>query len=54
MNFFSLRNVTDHSCSFCYTESESDGQISLSHQDFEKIEVKCAKKVILAIFAIMA
>jgi len=30
---------------FCYAyEYESDGQIDLSRQDFEKIEVKCAKK----------
>jgi len=28
----------------CYVEYESGGQIGLSHQDFEKIEVKCAKK----------
>jgi len=27
-----------------FVEYESDGQIGLSRQDFEKIEVKCAKK----------
>jgi len=27
-------------CRFCYVESESSGQICLSCQDFEKIEVE--------------
>jgi len=35
--FFSLRSVTSHG--FCYVESESAGQIGLSRQDFEKVEL---------------
>jgi len=29
---------------FCCTEYKSGGQIGLSYQNFEKIEVKCVKK----------
>jgi len=29
---------------FCYAEYESGDQTDLSHQDFKKIEIKCAKK----------
>jgi len=43
MNFFLFEVWLVISHRFCYAEYES-GQIDLSHQDFEKIEVKYAKK----------
>jgi len=44
MNFFLFEMWLIISYRFCYAEYESDDQIGLLCQDFEKIGIKCAKK----------